>query len=103
MHSGISFPKSLQKVYRNSSRAPRLPGTCLLANIKAQDQEDGDITKDIRILGIKYQRGRLQDGQKQEAYEVRWKNGMPDDKKLDTWFLELDDKDAPVEHQIITV
>ena len=26
---------------------------------------------------------------------------MPDDKKLDTWFLELDDKDAPVEHQII--
>ena len=73
----------------------------LLANIKAQDQEDGDITKDIRILGIKYQKGRLRDGQKQEAYEVRWKDGMPEDKKLDTWFLELDDKDSPVEHQII--
>lgn len=73
----------------------------LLANIKAKDDEDGDITKDIRILEIKYDKGKLEDGKKQEAYAEQWKDGMPGDGRLDTWFLQMDQEESPVEHQII--
>ena len=72
----------------------------LLSNMKAFDEEDGDITGNIRIICIKYAGRKHTDGAKQEGEIAFWKEDMPADEKLDTWFLQMDKNDSPVTHLI---
>lgn len=72
----------------------------LLANLKAEDKEDGDISENLRILKIEYAKGRLEGGTKQEAKAESWESDMPEDYQLDTWFLQLDKEDSPVIHYV---
>lgn len=73
----------------------------LLDNVSAEDKEDGNITKDIRIAGIEYAAGRQRGNGKEEAYMETWEQKMPEEACLDTWFEQLAEEDAPVEHRII--
>ena len=68
----------------------------LLSKVKANDREDGDISKKVIITKLAYPAGKLVNGKKQAAYEKSWTTGMPETEKLDTWFMQLDKKDAPV-------
>lgn len=68
----------------------------LLSKVKANDREDGDISKKVIITKLAYPAGKLANGKKQAAYEKSWTTGMPETEKLDTWFMQLDKKDAPV-------
>lgn len=72
----------------------------LLANVKALDKEDGDLTKDIRITQVRYSDGKLIDGIKTDGTTQSWDKDMPQDYKLDTWFYGMDKDDSPVTHQI---
>lgn len=72
----------------------------LLKNVKAIDLKDGDITKNLRITSIEYSAGKLVNGVKQSKTKVTWNDTMPNDYKLDTWFLQLDKNDSPVIHKI---
>lgn len=72
----------------------------LLENIKASDREDGDISKSIRILQIKYADGKLSGGEKQKGQTDTWETDMPDDYTLDTWFMQMDPGDSPAVHEI---
>jgi uncharacterized protein YjdB len=72
----------------------------LLTNIKAVDQEDGDITENIRIIRIEYsQKGYHGSSGPQIDVQV-WEDDMPVDFVLDTWFMKLIKDDSPVVHQI---
>lgn len=72
----------------------------LLANLKAEDKEDGDISENLRILKIEYAKGRIEGGTKQESKTESWKMDMPEEYQLDTWFLQLDKADSPVTHYV---
>lgn len=72
----------------------------LLSNIKAFDKEDGDSTKNVRIIRIRYADGRRLDGEKREGTVDVWKKDMPEEYKLDTWFLQLDKEESPAVHKI---
>lgn len=72
----------------------------LLDGITANDQIDGSLTGQITITRIDYSAGKLVNGKKQEAYSKVWENGMPEDEKLDTWFMQLDKNDSPVTHTV---
>ena len=76
--------------------------TCadLLDGITAKDLIDGSLNSEIKIVRIDYSAGKLVNGKKQEAYSKVWENGMPEDEKLDTWFMQLDKNDSPVKHII---
>ena len=72
----------------------------LLNGIIANDKIDGSLTNQIIITQIDYAAGKVVNGKKQDAYSQTWKNGMPADARLDTWFMQLDKKDSPVTHTI---
>lgn len=72
----------------------------LLANIKATDKEDGDLTKNIHITKVVYAKGKLIDGIKADSQSHTWDNDMPGDYQLDTWFHAMDKEDSPVTHLI---
>lgn len=72
----------------------------LLNGIIANDKIDGSLTNQIIITQIDYAAGKVVNGKKQDAYSQSWKNGMPADARLDTWFMQLDKKDSPVTHTI---
>ena len=72
----------------------------LLEGITAIDNEDGIITDDIIITKIEYSAGKVVDGEKQPSYTQTWKDGMPADAQLDTWFLQLAKEDKQVYHTV---
>ncbi|PWJ52435.1 hypothetical protein [Faecalicatena contorta] len=72
----------------------------LLSNIKAFDKEDGDITRNVRIIRIKYADGRRMDGERRKGTVDIWERDMPEEYKLDTWFLQLDKEESPAVHKI---
>lgn len=72
----------------------------LLQGVRAIDAEDGDITGQIKITEINYADGKIENGKKQKGEKKQWKQDMPDEEKLDTWFLQLDEKDSPVTHEV---
>ena len=72
----------------------------LLENVMAYDNEDGDITDDIRIIKITYSEGKVVGDSKLPSYEEEWSYDMPDDACLDTWFMQIDADDSPVSHTI---
>ncbi|MDU3180553.1 MAG: InlB B-repeat-containing protein [Lachnospiraceae bacterium] len=71
----------------------------LLRGITANDDEDGNLTNQIKITRIDYSAGKLVDGEEQPAYAETWKDGMPKDAILDTWFLQLKENKT-VTHKI---
>lgn len=74
----------------------------LLSNIVASDEQDGNLTSEIRITKIEYSDGKLlPDGTKTTSKElVEWADDMPDDYLLDTWFEQIDKEDKSVTHKI---
>lgn len=72
----------------------------LLKDVAANDPEEGVITNQIIITKIEYSAGKLVGDKKQPAYTQEWKDGMPSDAKLDTWFMQLDKADSPVKHKV---
>ncbi|MFR5030345.1 MAG: InlB B-repeat-containing protein [Blautia hansenii] len=72
----------------------------LLKGIMASDKIDVDLSKRIIITQIDYSAGRLNGSGKDKAYSQKWKDGMPADAVLDTWFMKLDKNDSPVKHKI---
>lgn len=72
----------------------------LLSNIKAFDNEDGDITENVRIISIKYADRNSPDGTKHKGERTVWEKGMSSDEKLDTWFLQMEKGDSPAIHRI---
>ena len=73
----------------------------LLETVTASDDEDGDITEDIKIISLTYSEGKIVDGVKTTEPETySWTDDMPDDFILDTWFMQLDKEDSPVTHKI---
>lgn len=72
----------------------------LLKDVAANDPEEGVITNQIIITKIEYSAGKLVGDKKQPAYTQEWKDGMPSDEKLDTWFMQLDKADSPVKHKV---
>lgn len=77
-----------------------VPRSELLSNVKAIDLEDGDITNQLRIVQIKYAAGKVSESGKQAEYEAAWEHDMPNESKLDTWFLCMEETDSPVQHEI---
>lgn len=72
----------------------------LLKDITAIDEEDGDLTSDMRITDLTYSEGKIVDGVKTTEKEtVVWESDMPSDYLLDTWFMQLDKEDSPVTHK----
>ena len=65
------------------------------------DQEDGNLTEQVRIVRIEYASGRVTEHGKADGETKVWKEGMPKEELLDTWFLQLDKKDSPVMHQVV--
>ena len=72
----------------------------LLKEVTATDPEDGTITNKIIITKIEYSAGKLVSGKKQPSYTQEWKDGMPKEATLDTWFMQLDKADSPVKHKV---
>lgn len=72
----------------------------LLENVKAADREDGDISEHVRIIQIHYADGKVVGGEKQKGQTDVWRDDMPGDYKLDTWFMQMDPEDSPVIHKI---
>lgn len=72
----------------------------LLKDVAANDPEEGVITNQIIITKIEYSAGKLVGDKKQPAYTQEWKDGMPSDAKLDTWFMQFDKADSPVKHKV---
>ena len=72
----------------------------LLKEVTATDPEDGTITNRIIITKIEYSAGKLVSGKKQPSYTQEWKDGMPKEATLDTWFMQLDKADSPVKHKV---
>ena len=76
-------------------------GEELLTEVHSTDQEDGNLTEQVRIVRIEYAPGRVTEHGKADSETKVWKEGMPKEKLLDTWFLQLDKKDSPVMHQVV--
>lgn len=76
-------------------------GQNLLENVRATDKEDGDITKKISIAGIEYGAGKWDGKNVQSSYAEDWKGQTVEAVRLDTWFEQLQEKDSPVEHNVI--
>lgn len=72
----------------------------LLKNVSAADKEDGDLTRNIRILRVEYADGKLVNGEQQKGYADVWEKDMPMDYRLDTWFMQMAKEDSPVTHKI---
>lgn len=72
----------------------------LLNGVTAQDDIDADIANKVVITQIEYAAGKLSETGKEDAYTQKWKDGMPEDAVLDTWFMKLDKNDAPVKHKV---
>lgn len=76
-------------------------GEELLTEVHSTDQEDGNLTEQVRIVRIEYASGRVTEHGKADGETKVWKEGMPKEELLDTWFLQLDKKDSPVMHQVV--
>lgn len=76
-------------------------GEELLTEVHSTDQEDGNLTELVRIVRIEYASGRVTEHGKADGETKVWKEGMPKEELLDTWFLQLDKKDSPVMHQVV--
>lgn len=72
----------------------------LLENVSVSDAEDGDLTEQVRITRLVYDEGKLVNQEKQKGWEQVWNPDMPDEEKLDTWFLQLDEQDSLAVHEI---
>lgn len=72
----------------------------LLQNVQAKDREDGSLTQNIKIRQIEYADGKLEDGERQKGKKDQWKDDMPADYCMDTWFMQMDSEDSPVIHKI---
>ncbi|MEG0109358.1 MAG: hypothetical protein RR705_11010, partial [Lachnospiraceae bacterium] len=74
----------------------------LLSNIIVHDQEQNETAEklEVQIVKLKYADGKLVDGQPQKGEVITWGNGMADNEKLNTWFLQLRETDSPVIHEI---
>ncbi|MFR6163196.1 MAG: hypothetical protein ACLUJR_09445 [Mediterraneibacter gnavus] len=66
----------------------------LLKDGQSTDQEDGELTAQIKIVQIEYAPGRLTEDGKADKEVKTWKDGMSSEELLDTWFLQLDKKSA---------
>lgn len=72
----------------------------LLSNVTAKDREDGSLTSQIKITQVEYADGKLADGDRQKGKKNQWKDDMPQDYQLDTWFMQMAEEDSPVVHKI---
>lgn len=72
----------------------------LLAAVRAEDEEDGDLTDKIQIKWIRYGAGRVQNGQTLPETTVEYESDMSEEERLDTWFMELPKESSPAEHRI---
>ena len=72
----------------------------LLQNVEAKDREDGSITENIKIKQVDYADGKLSGGEKQKGKKELWKDDIPEDYHLDTWFMQMAEEDSPVVHKI---
>ena len=99
---GIKFLKLLsQNSFKNQFyESTTVTRQDLLNGVTAQDDIDADIANKVVITQIEYAAGKLSETGKEDAYTQKWKDGMPEDAVLDTWFMKLDKNDAPVKHKV---
>ncbi len=72
----------------------------LLKNVKADDKEDGNITENIRIVSIEYSKTGYLGSSRPEHNIQTWEEDMPNDYRVDTWFMKLIKENSPVVHKI---
>ena len=72
----------------------------LLEPIRAEDEEEGDLTDKIQIKWIRYGKGRVKGDQTLPEETIEYDTDMPEEEQLDTWFMELPKENSPAEHRI---